>query len=92
MNETEEGLQHYLIAKAAQILQIDPSEVMWEADIDEFGFGSMEVNRLCVEINAHFSVRVVPVVFLECTSLQALSAHLLERFAAEIDARLLTAA
>ena len=90
MNELEESLQAFLVAKAAEILNIDSVDVQWEADVDEIGFDSMEVNRLCQALNSYFSIFITPVVFLEVTSLQALSRHLLESFPAEIEQRLLT--
>jgi acyl carrier protein len=89
MNELEESLQTYLVAKAAEMLEIDSSEVLWDADVDEFGFDSMEVNRLCAELNGHFTISIAPVVFLEVTSLEALRDYLLERFPAEVEQRLL---
>jgi len=87
MNEVEESLQSFLIGKSAEILKISAADVLWDADIDEFGFDSMEVNRLCVELNEYFAIAVQPVVFLEVTSLQGLSQHLLERFPVEIERR-----
>ena len=88
MNEVEENLQTFLREKAASILRIDPSEVLWEADIDEYGFDSMEVNRLCVELNEHFAISLQPVIFLQdATSLQGLSTYLLSRHRHAIEAR-----
>lgn len=85
MNETEEYLQQTLVRKAAEILKVEESAIEWSADIDEYGFGSMEVNRLCVELNELFSISIQPVLFLEVTSLEALSAHLLQEFPSEIE-------
>lgn len=87
MNEIEEYLQQTLVHMAAGILKVDESAVEWSADIDEYGFASMEVNRLCVELNEFFSISIQPVVFLEVTSLEALSRHLLQEFPAQIESR-----
>lgn len=89
MNEIEESLQLYLIEQAAHLLDIQQSEVGWEDDIDEYGFDSMEVNRLCVQINESFGIFIQPVLFLEVTSLEQLSEHLLEEFAEQIEQKLL---
>jgi len=35
MNEVEERLQGYLVQRSAALLQIDPSAVLWEADVDD---------------------------------------------------------
>ena len=87
MNEVEEGLKMFLVEKSAAILKIDRADVQWDSDIDEFGFDSMEVNRLCAELNEELAISIQPVVFLEVTSLQALSAYLLQRFPAQIEQR-----
>jgi acyl carrier protein len=89
MNEIEEYLQQTLIREAAQILKVEESVVEWSADIDEYGFGSMEVNGLCVQLNEFFSISIQPVLFLEVTSLEALSQYLLQEFPAEIERRCL---
>ena len=90
MNEVEENLQTFLREKAATILRIDPDEVLWQADIDEYGFDSMEVNRLCVELNEHFAIAIQPIVFLQdATSLQGLSNYLMTRHRSAIEARCL---
>lgn len=89
MNEIEESLQLYLIEQSAQLLDIEQSDVQWEDDIDEYGFDSMEVNRLCVQINEHFDIFIQPVLFLELTSLEQLSEHLLEEFSEQIEQKLL---
>lgn len=87
MNEVEESLRDVLIEKSSSILQIPPEDVLWEADIDEFGYDSMEVNRLCTELNQEFEISIQPVLFLEVTSLQVLSSYLLKRFPAQIEQR-----
>lgn len=89
MNEVEENLQAFLVSKSAEVLKIDAGEVQWDADIDEYGFDSMEVNRFCVELNKHFSISIQPVLFLEVTSLAELSRYLLENFPAQIEQRCL---
>lgn len=88
MNEMEEALRTFLTGTAAQVLDIDPEEVLWEADVDEYGFASMEVNRFCVEVNRALAIDLVPVVFLEHTSLAALGAHLLERYPVQLERHL----
>jgi hypothetical protein len=87
MNEVEEGLQSLLIGMSAQIVDIDAAEVSWEADIDEYGFASIEVNRLCAQLSDYFAIDIQPVVFLEATSLQALSRYLLDHYPAQIEQR-----
>lgn len=88
MNEAEEKLQAYLIDRSAAILKIDPSEVQWEADVDEYGYDSMKVNQLCFEISRHFKIYVQPVIFLEASSLEAVSRYLLEHFPQPIELKL----
>lgn len=85
MNEVEEGLRDFLVRKSATILRIDRDDVQWDSDIDEFGFDSMEVNRLCAELNEELGISIQPVVFLEVTSLQALGEYLLKRFPAQVE-------
>jgi acyl carrier protein len=90
MNEVEENLQAFLIARAAGILGVSPEQVIWQADIDEYGFDSMEVNRLCVELNEHFDISIQPVIFLqEASSLEGLSSYLLSRYGDAIEAHCL---
>jgi acyl carrier protein len=88
MNEIEENLQTFLVRKSAEIVAIEEDDVLWEADIDEFGFASMEVNKLCVELNERFGINMQPVIFLEVTSLQGLSQYLLSNYPAEVERRL----
>jgi acyl carrier protein len=85
MNEVEEKLQSFLIDRSATILQIDQDSVLWEADVDEYGYDSMKVNQLCFEISRHFQIYVQPAVFLEASSLEAVSRYLLERFPQPIE-------
>lgn len=89
MNEVEENLQAFLVAKSAEVLKIDAADVQWESDIDEYGFDSMEVNRFCVELNNHFAISIQPVLFLEVTSLNELSRYLLKHFPAQVEQRCL---
>lgn len=76
MNELDEKLAEFLVSQSAKILQCDESDIQWEDDIDEYGFESMKVNQLCVDINQRFSIDINPAVFLEVTTLEALSKHL----------------
>ncbi len=85
MNEVEEGLKEFLVQKSATILRIDHADVQWDSDIDEFGFDSMEVNRLCAELNHELEISIQPVLFLEVTSLQQLSEYLLKRFPIQVE-------
>lgn len=85
MNEVEENLQSFLISKSAEIVNFEESAIDWEADIDEFGFASMEVNRFCVELNNHLGISIQPVIFLEVTSLSELSRYLMAQFPAQVE-------
>lgn len=89
MNEVEERLQSFLIERSAAILQIDPDKVLWDADVDEYGFDSMRVNQLCFELSRHFQIYVQPVIFLEAPSLEAVSRHLLQTFPQPIESKLM---
>lgn len=89
MNEVEERLQDYLVERSAALLHIDPSAVLWEADVDEYGYDSMCVNQLCVEISRDFQIYVQPVIFLEASSLEAVSQYLLQQFPQSIERKLL---
>lgn len=88
MNEVEEKLQAFLIDRSAAILQIDQDSVQWEADVDEYGYDSMKANQLCFEISRHFQIYVQPAIFLEASSLEAVSRYLLERFPQPIERKL----
>lgn len=88
MNEVEEKLQAYLIERSAALLQIDPGDVQWEADVDEYGYDSMRVNQLCVDIGQHFQIYIQPVIFLEASSLEAVSRYLLDNHPQAIESRL----
>jgi hypothetical protein len=87
MTEIQESLQALLLSKAARIVKVDQTSVSWDADIDEFGFGSMEVNQMCLELNEYFSISIHPGLFLEVTSLEALSQYLLDKFPAAVEQR-----
>lgn len=76
MNELEEQIKEYLTNKSAELLSIEPSAVEWESDIDEFGFESMRINKLCVDINKTFGIEVRPAVLLEYTSLEEFGEYL----------------
>ncbi len=76
MNELEEQIKEYLTSKSAELLSIEPSAVEWESDIDEYGFESMKINKLCVDINKTFGIEVRPAVLLEYTSLAEFSDYL----------------
>jgi acyl carrier protein len=76
VNELDEKLQTLLIQRSARILKCDESQIHWEDDIDEYGFDSLEVSQLCVDLNEFFSLELHPAIFLEATSLEALSDYL----------------
>jgi acyl carrier protein len=89
MNEVEEKLQIFLIERSASILKVPEDAVSWDADVDEYGFDSMRVNQLCFEISRHFGIYLQPAVFLESSSLEAVSRFLMERFPQPIERKLL---
>ncbi len=89
MDELTEALQTYLISKSADILNIEKQEILWVDDIDEFGFSSMEVNQLCAELNEECNIAVHPALFLEVTSLEAFSQHLLAQYYPQMEEHLL---
>lgn len=89
MNELDEKLQTLLIARSAKILKCDESKIHWEDDIDEYGFDSMEVSQLCVDLNELFSIELHPAIFLEVTSLEALSEYLKKKHYPLIEKQLL---
>ncbi len=89
MDELDEQLQTYLVAKSAEILKCDQSVIIWENDIDEYGFTSMETNQLCLELNEHFSIAIQPALFLEVTSLEELSRYVKKNYFEAVENKLL---
>lgn len=89
MDEFDEKLKEYLVAKSAALLKCDRSEIQWEDDVDEYGYDSMELNQLCVDLGNDLSVEIQPAIFLEVTSLEALSRYLREHHFSAIEDRLL---
>ena len=85
MNELEEKIKDYLTTKSAELLSIEPSEVEWDSDLDEYGFESMRINKLCVDINQTFGIEVRPAVLLEYTSLEEFSQYLRKEFYQQLD-------
>jgi len=73
MDELEEKIKEYLTNKSAKILNIEPSNIEWDEDIDEYGFDSMKLNKFCLEINEEFGLKISPALFLEYTSLAEFS-------------------
>jgi len=89
MNELEEQIKEYLTNKSAELLNIEPSAVEWESDIDEYGFESMKINKLCVDINNTFGIEVRPAVLLEYTSLSEFSDYLKKEHYAKMEEALM---
>jgi acyl carrier protein len=89
VNELDEKLQALLVTQSAGILKCDESEIRWEDDIDEYGFDSLGVSQLCVDLNKLFSIELHPAIFLEITSLEALSGYLKEKYYPLIEGKLL---
>ena len=89
MNELDEKLQALLITRSAGILKCAESEVHWEDDLDEYGFDSLGVSQLCVSLNELFSIEIHPAVFLEVTSLEALSGYLKKKYYPLVERKLL---
>ena len=85
MNELEEKIKDYLTQKSAELLGIEPSAVEWESDIDEYGFESMKINKLCVDINKTFGIEVRPAVLLEYTSLEEFSQYLRKEYYQQLE-------
>ena len=85
MNELEEKIKDYLTTKSAELLSIEPSDVEWDSDLDEYGFESMRINKLCVDINQTFGIEVRPAVLLEYTSLEEFSQYLRKEFYQQLD-------
>lgn len=80
MNELDERLQDVLVERSAKILGCAESKIRWEDDLDEYGFDSMGVSQLCVELNELLSIELQPALFLEVTSLAALSGFLKKQY------------
>ncbi len=89
MNELEEQIKEYLIQKSAELLNVQPSKIEWESDLDEYGFESMKVNKLCVDINKKFDIEVRPAILLEYTSLEELSGYLKKEYYSKMEEVLL---
>lgn len=89
MNELDEKLQNLLIARSAAILKRDEAAIPWEDDLDEYGFDSLSVSQLCVDLNTLFSIELHPAIFLEATSLQALSDYMKTKYYPVLEEKLL---
>jgi acyl carrier protein len=89
VNELDEKLQTLLLTRSAKILKCDPSAIQWEDDVDEFGFDSMAISQFCVELNELFSIELHPAIFLETTSLEALSDYLKKKHYPNVEKALL---
>jgi hypothetical protein len=89
MSELDERLMNLLTALSAKILKCEESAISWSDDIDEFGFESIEVNQLCADLNAILDISIDPSIFLEVTSLQALSEHLKTNSYEKLETKLL---
>ena len=89
MNDLDEEIKSFLVRKTAELLNIDEAEIDWEADVDEFGYDSMTINKFCVEINAKLNISVQPAVFLEYPTLSEFSSYLKTDFYAEVEEALL---
>ena len=85
MNELEEQIKDFLIGKSAAILNIDRSEIEWEEDLDEYGFESMRLNKLCLLINETFNIDIRPAIFLEYTSLSEFSQYLKKTYYQKVE-------
>ena len=85
MNELEEKIKDYLTTKSAELLGIEPTAVEWDSDIDEYGFESMKINKLCVDINQTFGIEVRPAVLLEYTSLEEFSQYLRKEYYQQLE-------
>lgn len=91
MNELDEKLQAVLIGHSARILKCGESAIQWEDDLDEYGFDSLGVSQLCVDLNKMFSSELHPAIFLEFTSLEALSGYLKKKYYPQLEKALLDA-
>jgi acyl carrier protein len=89
VNELDEKLQSLLVGRSAAILKCKESEIQWQDDLDEFGFDSLGVSQLCVELNQLFSIDIHPALFLEVTSLEALSGYLKKKYYPALERTLL---
>ncbi|KAA1246072.1 acyl carrier protein [Aquimarina sp. RZ0] len=90
MNELDEQLKDFLIEKSSEILKINEEEVEWEADLDEYGFESMKINKLCLDLNKAFGIEIRPAIFLEYTSLSEFGDYLKKTFYQKVESVLLT--
>jgi len=89
VTELDEKLQAVLLSRSAGILKCEESGIHWEEDIDEYGFDSLGVSQLCVELNELFSIELHPALFLEVTSLEALSGYLKKKYYPLLERKLL---
>lgn len=85
MNELEEQIKDFLISKSVEVLNVDRSEIQWEEDLDEYGFESMRLNKLCLVINETFNIDIRPAIFLEYTSLSEFSQYLKKTYYQKVE-------
>lgn len=85
MNELEEQIKDFLISKSVEVLNVDRSEIEWEEDLDEYGFESMKLNKLCLVINEKFDIDIRPAIFLEYPSLSEFSQYLKKTYYQKVE-------
>lgn len=88
MNEINESVMEFLLEMTANILEVDKDDIDEEADLDEIGYESMSVNRLCLAINEKLDISLTPALFLSVTSLSALAEYLLDNHFKNVDQKL----
>lgn len=89
----EETLQHLslflegdLKSIISEIVQIDESKLDVEENIGNYGFDSIQLKKLAVQLNERFQVEVLPTIFYAHPNIRLLAKHLADNFSAELNA------
>lgn len=77
----QKALQRRLTAIVADIVQMPVGDLDADAELQSFGFDSLMLTDLANQLNAAFKLDVMPTVFFEHTTLNRLTAYLVENHA-----------
>ena len=86
--ELQALLLDYLSEDVSRALRVKREEVYADAELSEFGFDSISLTDFANRLNGALGLRLMPTVFFEFPSLQALSGHLLGQHPEAIARRL----
>ena len=79
---TAQALSTWLVERIAGYLQRETAEIDPTVPLAEYGLDSVAALSLCGDIEEDFEIMVEPTVAWDYPTVQALTGHLLEEFAA----------